>query len=66
MLSDKEVAEIMKRDVPRLLHKRIAELEAELGRLVYACENNTGFEPSISCYYRAIDEAKETLEKGIM
>lgn len=38
MLSDKEVAEIMKRDVPRLLHKRIAELEWCIKYLLEDCQ----------------------------
>jgi len=37
---------------------RAAELEQALASLVWAVEHNTGREPSISCYERAIDEAK--------
>lgn len=29
-----------------------------LESLVESCENNTGSEPSLSCYYRSLDEAK--------
>lgn len=66
MLNEREVADIMKKDVPRLLHKRIAELEGSLGNLIHACENNTGYEPSLSCYQYAIDCSKEVLEKEII
>lgn len=42
-------------------HDRLAEenakLRHELANLIYAAENNTGHEPSLSCFHRAIDEA---------
>lgn len=33
-LTAKEVADIMKKEVPALLHERIAELEGALGKLI--------------------------------
>lgn len=41
---------------------REARLEIALKNLVWCCENNTGNEPSLSCYYRALDEAKNLIE----
>lgn len=41
--------------------KHIIELQEQLTRLVCACEDNTGKEPSLSFYYRALDKAKEVL-----
>jgi len=37
-LSKDEVAEIMKKEVPVLLHKRIAELEQALAKAIYEGE----------------------------
>lgn len=41
---------------------RETRLEAALKNLVWSCENNTGNEPSVSCYHRALDEAKNLIE----
>lgn len=41
--------------------ERIEKLEAALNNLVHCAEANTGCEPSVSCFYRSIDEAKELL-----
>lgn len=38
-----------------------AELRSRLSGLIYASENNTGHEPSLSCFHCAIDEAKQLL-----
>lgn len=53
-----------------LLQKRLTpaqqhadELVEKLNSLVYACENNTGAELSLSCYHFAIDDARELLER---
>lgn len=35
--------------------------KSALASLVHACDNNTGCEPSLSCYYYALDGAKEVL-----
>ena len=39
-----------------------SKLAYALAQLVYCCENNTGNEPSLSCYQRALDEAKYILK----
>lgn len=38
-----------------------AKLRHELANLIYMAENNTGNEPSLSCFHLAIDEAKQLL-----
>ena len=43
--------------------KRETELENQLKTLIYAAENNTGHEPSLSCFHRELDEAKKLLSK---
>ena len=44
------------------LQQENAELRHEIANLVYMAENNTGNEPSLSCLYLAIDEAKRSLK----
>lgn len=67
-LSAKEVAAIMKDEVPKLLQmeiekkdKRIEDLERQLSDLIYCAENNSGYVPSLCCYQRAIAESKKLL-----
>ncbi len=43
---------------------RIAELTVALKSLVYCAENNSGHPPSLCCYHRALDEAKQLLEQS--
>lgn len=46
---------------PQVLESECHTIEQALKNLVNACENNTGNEPSLSCYYRAVDDAKRVL-----
>lgn len=41
---------------------RESRLEIALKNLVWCCENNTGNEPSLSCYHRALGEAKNLID----
>lgn len=41
----------------------LKETYSALDNLVNACVNNTGHEPSLSIYYRALDEAKAILNQ---
>lgn len=43
------------------LTEESAKLRHELANLIYMAENNTGNEPSLSCFHLAIDEAKQLL-----
>lgn len=52
-------------------YERIAELEAQVEHLCYQItkialcyDNNTGHEPSLSVFHRALDEAQEFIEKA--
>ena len=47
---------------PQVLESECHTIEQALKNLVNACENNTGNEPSLSCYYRAVDDAKRLLK----
>ncbi len=40
------------------------ELKDALAELVKCCEMNTGAEPSVSCYHRALSKAKTLLDEG--
>lgn len=42
-----------------------AKLRHELANLIYAAENNTGHEPSLSCFHRAIDEANALIKNQL-
>jgi len=64
-LSKDEVADIMKKTVPRLLHKRIAELEGQLESVVVTCELYIDTYEG-SSVERVIREAREVLEKEII
>lgn len=71
MLSDKEVAEIMKKEVPRLLHKRIAELESQVFYLIEACESLNDYMNAETGYRlnsadSIVESAKEILKKEII
>lgn len=46
---------------PQVLESECHTIEQALKNLVDACENNTGKEPSLSCYYQAVDDAKRVL-----
>lgn len=43
---------------------RADELYEKLEQVIYCSDNNTGHEPSLSCFQRAIDEAREALSKS--
>lgn len=43
---------------------RADELYEALESLINAVKNNTGNEPSLSCYHKAIDDAVDTLNKS--
>ncbi|QGZ13264.1 coil containing protein [Vibrio phage NF] len=43
---------------------RADELYEALESLINAVKNNTGNEPSLSCYHKAIDDAVDTLDKS--
>lgn len=43
---------------------RADELHEALESLINAAKNNTGNEPSLSCYHKAIDDAVDTLDKS--
>jgi len=45
----------------QVLESECHTIEQALKNLINACENNTGNEPSLSCYYRAVDDAKRVL-----
>ena len=42
---------------------RAESLEKALIDLVYSCDNNSGFEPSLSLYQRELDEAKKLINQ---
>ena len=43
--------------------QEINRVAQQLRELVYAAENNTGNEPSLSCFHRACDESKALLQE---
>lgn len=71
MLNEREVAEIMKREIPRLLHARIAELEYQLEKMIVMAELYiessdevvNGMLPGVPLM---IKQARESLEKEIV
>ncbi len=48
----------------KALEERHGELLAALNDVVRCDEANTGNEPSVSCFYRAIDQAKAVIAKA--
>lgn len=70
-LKQSEVAEIIKKDVPRLLHKRIAELESELNLIIGVCDGMNDIHEAKHGYRvesadNAISKADEILKKEII